>query len=234
MTTGALDGSGCSRPGCSSRARRRRRCWPSSGPTVTKVELPGFGDQARWLPMSARPTSAAPTSSAATGASAASPSTCAGPPASDVFLRLVDKADVVITNFKPGTMEAWGLGYDDLARPQPRPRVRPRLGVRAGRPRRPPGGRRPVGAGGGRADQRHRPRRRRADDRSASRSPTTSPRSSLVAGMLAALHARQRTGRGRSASTCRCSAARSGPRPASTRTTSRPVTCPAGPTPATR
>ena len=32
-----------------------------------------------------------------------------------MFLTLVDRADVVITNFKPGTMESWGLGYDEVA-----------------------------------------------------------------------------------------------------------------------
>ena len=33
----------------------------------------------------------------------------------EVFLRLIEGADVVITNFKPGTMEDWGLGYADAA-----------------------------------------------------------------------------------------------------------------------
>ena len=37
------------------------------------------------------------------------------PKGHDVFLRLVKDADVVITNFKPGTMERWGLGYADAA-----------------------------------------------------------------------------------------------------------------------
>ena len=32
-----------------------------------------------------------------------------------MFLRLADGADVVITNFKSGTMDDWGLGYDDVA-----------------------------------------------------------------------------------------------------------------------
>jgi crotonobetainyl-CoA:carnitine CoA-transferase CaiB-like acyl-CoA transferase len=37
-----------------------------------------------------------------------------------VFLRLAARADVVITNFKPGTMDEWGLGYDDVAARNPR------------------------------------------------------------------------------------------------------------------
>ena len=33
--------------------------------------------------------------------------------------RLIDEADVLIENFKPGTMEKWGLGYDELSRTNP-------------------------------------------------------------------------------------------------------------------
>ena len=33
-----------------------------------------------------------------------------------VLLRLLDGADVLIENFKPGAMEKWGLGYDDVWR----------------------------------------------------------------------------------------------------------------------
>ncbi len=32
----------------------------------------------------------------------------------DLIKRLLEKFDVLIENFKPGTMERWGLGYDDL------------------------------------------------------------------------------------------------------------------------
>jgi CoA:oxalate CoA-transferase len=38
----------------------------------------------------------------------------------DLFLRLVDKADVVMNNFTPGTMERMGLGYDVLRARNPR------------------------------------------------------------------------------------------------------------------
>lgn len=37
-----------------------------------------------------------------------------------VFLRLVQKADVVVENFKPGTMERMGLGYDVISSVNPR------------------------------------------------------------------------------------------------------------------
>jgi crotonobetainyl-CoA:carnitine CoA-transferase CaiB-like acyl-CoA transferase len=38
----------------------------------------------------------------------------------DVVLRLADQADVVIDNFRPGVMEAMGLGYETLAARNPR------------------------------------------------------------------------------------------------------------------
>jgi crotonobetainyl-CoA:carnitine CoA-transferase CaiB-like acyl-CoA transferase len=37
----------------------------------------------------------------------------------DVFLRLVERADVVIENFRPGTLERWGLGWEELSARQP-------------------------------------------------------------------------------------------------------------------
>ncbi|MBL8326713.1 MAG: CoA transferase [Rubrivivax sp.] len=33
--------------------------------------------------------------------------------------RLIDQADVLIENFRPGTLEGWGLGYDELAKTNP-------------------------------------------------------------------------------------------------------------------
>ena len=32
----------------------------------------------------------------------------------DVFLKLVERSDVVIENFRPGTLERWGIGYEDV------------------------------------------------------------------------------------------------------------------------
>jgi formyl-CoA transferase len=37
----------------------------------------------------------------------------------DIVRRLIDEADVVIENFKPGTMEKWGMAYEDLSQRNP-------------------------------------------------------------------------------------------------------------------
>ncbi|MEP6649520.1 MAG: CoA transferase [Lapillicoccus sp.] len=41
------------------------------------------------------------------------------PEGQDVFRRLVARADVVIENFRPGTLERWGLGYPELSADNP-------------------------------------------------------------------------------------------------------------------
>jgi crotonobetainyl-CoA:carnitine CoA-transferase CaiB-like acyl-CoA transferase len=40
------------------------------------------------------------------------------PEGREVLLRLLDRADVLIENFKPGSMEKWGLGYEEVLRPR--------------------------------------------------------------------------------------------------------------------
>jgi crotonobetainyl-CoA:carnitine CoA-transferase CaiB-like acyl-CoA transferase len=42
------------------------------------------------------------------------------PEGQEVFRTLVKDADVVIENFRPGTLEKWGLGYEELAKINPR------------------------------------------------------------------------------------------------------------------
>ena len=42
------------------------------------------------------------------------------PEARELVRRLIDEADVLVENFKPGMMEGWGMGYEDLARSNPR------------------------------------------------------------------------------------------------------------------
>ncbi len=42
------------------------------------------------------------------------------PEGRDLFLRLAETADVVLENFRPGTLERWGLGWEELSRRNPR------------------------------------------------------------------------------------------------------------------
>ncbi|MFT4028861.1 MAG: CoA transferase [Protaetiibacter sp.] len=42
------------------------------------------------------------------------------PEGQDIFRRMVADADVLIENFRPGTLERWGLGWDELSRINPR------------------------------------------------------------------------------------------------------------------
>jgi crotonobetainyl-CoA:carnitine CoA-transferase CaiB-like acyl-CoA transferase len=89
------------------------------GADVIKVELPGFGDQSRWIPAAAddpRP----PYFIACNRGKRSITIDLRQPEGKAVFLSLTDRADVVITNFTPGTMESWGLGYDDVSARNPR------------------------------------------------------------------------------------------------------------------
>jgi formyl-CoA transferase len=44
----------------------------------------------------------------------------AKPQGRDILLKLLEQADVLIDNFKTGTMEKWGIGYDTLSKKFPR------------------------------------------------------------------------------------------------------------------
>ena len=83
------------------------------GAEVIKIELPDFGDQSRWLPVSAVDSRSAYFIACNRGKRSLTLD-LRTPAGREIFLRLADDADVVITNFKPGTMEEWGLGYQEL------------------------------------------------------------------------------------------------------------------------
>jgi len=88
------------------------------GADVVKVERPGSGDDTRqWGPPFA-------------GGEAAYYLSCnsskrgltvdlSKPAGRDLVRRLAGQADILIENFKVGSMEAWGLGYDALAEANP-------------------------------------------------------------------------------------------------------------------
>jgi len=42
------------------------------------------------------------------------------PEGRDLFLRLVEKSDVVTENFRPGTLEKWGIGFEEMQAVNPR------------------------------------------------------------------------------------------------------------------
>ncbi|MCU1503095.1 MAG: CoA transferase [Ilumatobacteraceae bacterium] len=89
------------------------------GADVIKVELPQIGDSSRWLPMTATDPRT-PHFFACNRSKRSVTVDLRRPAGVDVFLRLVEWADIVISNFKPGTMDAWGVGYAAAAARNPR------------------------------------------------------------------------------------------------------------------
>jgi crotonobetainyl-CoA:carnitine CoA-transferase CaiB-like acyl-CoA transferase len=81
------------------------------GAEVIKIELPGRGDPMRewgkgepvWWPVIARNKKCVTLD-------------VRSERGKTIMEELVEKADIVLENFRPGTMEKWGLGYADLAR----------------------------------------------------------------------------------------------------------------------
>jgi len=87
------------------------------GADVIKVELPGEGDFMRtmgpFVPVDDGPGYSLSWAVEGRGRRGV---TCdlRRPEGKDLFKRLVETADVLCENFRPGTMERWGLGPDDL------------------------------------------------------------------------------------------------------------------------
>ena len=89
------------------------------GADVIKVELPGIGDQSRWVPAE----DGGFVSGHWVGCNRGKRSVTIDlrtPLGKDTFLRLADTADVLVSNFKPGTLDDWGLGYEVVAARNPR------------------------------------------------------------------------------------------------------------------
>jgi crotonobetainyl-CoA:carnitine CoA-transferase CaiB-like acyl-CoA transferase len=164
------------------------------GADVIKVELPGLGDQARWIPISLEDLRA-PYFIACNRGKKSLTLDLRMPEGRAVFLRLVETADVLISNFVPGTMEEWGLGYDVLA--ERNPRLVMGSGSSFG-PDGPDAGRRGADLAGQAAGGLVRATGHGPDDASPVGATLADHIGSqnLVAGVLAALLARERTGRG--------------------------------------
>ncbi len=116
---GALDGLKVVEAGLLVQAPQAAATLAEWGAEVIKVELPGFGDQARWLPVQPGD----PRSAYFTACNRGKRSMTVDlrtPSGREIFLRLAEWADVVMTNFVPGTMQRWGLDYEAVAARNPR------------------------------------------------------------------------------------------------------------------
>ena len=89
------------------------------GASVTKVELPGAGDLARWIHVSTDD-DRAPVFEACNRGKRSITLDLRQPGGKRALERLVTQTDVLIHNFVPGTMEAWGLSYEELSALNPR------------------------------------------------------------------------------------------------------------------
>jgi len=118
MTAGALDGIRVVEAGLLVQGPQAAALLAQFGADVVKVELPGIGDQARWLPIAPDDPRSAYFTACNRGKRSATIDLRL-PNGQQVFRRLAERADVVITNFKPGTMDEWGLGYEALAEINP-------------------------------------------------------------------------------------------------------------------
>ena len=89
------------------------------GADVVKIELPVIGDQSRWLP--ATQTDPRPPYFLACNRGKRSVTIdLRTPEGRETFLRLAEHADVFISNFKSGTLESWGLSYEEVSARNPR------------------------------------------------------------------------------------------------------------------
>lgn len=89
------------------------------GADVIKVELPELGDQGRWIPISAED-HRDPFFIAGNRGKRSITIDLRTDGGRDTIMRLLDEADVFISNFKPGTLDEWGLSYETLSERNPR------------------------------------------------------------------------------------------------------------------
>ena len=89
------------------------------GADVIKIELPGVGDHSRHIHVAPDD----PRSAVFEGCNRGKRSIALdlrSEPGAAAFKALAETADVFVSNFKPGTLEEWGLGFEHLAKINPR------------------------------------------------------------------------------------------------------------------
>ena len=116
--TGPLDGIRVLEAGLLIQGPQAAALLADMGADVVKVELPGIGDQGRYVFVAPDDPRSAVYTACNRGKRSISLDLRHGRGAL-VFKTLVKTADVVVSNFRPGTLEAWGLGYEDLAKVNP-------------------------------------------------------------------------------------------------------------------
>ena len=84
------------------------------GAQVLKIELPGMGDHSRLIVLGEDDFRSAYFSACNRGKRSLTLD-LRTPAGAAICKRLVEDTDVIISNFKPGTLHEWGLGYDDLS-----------------------------------------------------------------------------------------------------------------------
>jgi crotonobetainyl-CoA:carnitine CoA-transferase CaiB-like acyl-CoA transferase len=89
------------------------------GADVVKVELPGVGDQARWIPIGVDDPRS-PYHVACNRGKRSITLDLRVAPGKEAFVKLVQSYDVLLSNFAPGTLDDWGLGYETLSALNPR------------------------------------------------------------------------------------------------------------------
>lgn len=89
------------------------------GADVIKVELPQFGDQSRNIRVAPDDDRSAYFAACNRGKRSLTLD-LRREQGGEVFKQLAKTADIVISNFKPGTMDEWGLSYENLSSENPR------------------------------------------------------------------------------------------------------------------
>ena len=88
------------------------------GAEIIKIEMPGVGDPLRTFGTRTECGETLPWLSEARNKRSVTIN-LKTPEGAEMLRQLAAKADVVVENFRPGVMEGWGLGYEDLSKDNP-------------------------------------------------------------------------------------------------------------------